>query len=132
MPGGQGGWFTYYLIKGLRGDANSNQDPYIDVEELSSYVEEKVSASTKGEQTPMSHFGEKDMIVAYDESRLYERIQTVIIQKYWLGKIKEENFEIFMVALQKGCYRNIFLTTRTILLLRADTSIRPYNCVKAL
>ena len=50
-----GGWFTYYLLEGIgTGAANYNKDLRIDAEEISRYIEERVSASTKGEQTPIS------------------------------------------------------------------------------
>lgn len=41
------GLFTYYLLKGLLGDADSNGDKMIQLKELTSYVEEEVSTASR-------------------------------------------------------------------------------------
>ena len=41
------GLFTYYLLKGLLGDADSNGDKKIQLKELTGYVEEEVGAASR-------------------------------------------------------------------------------------
>lgn len=52
------GYFTKYLIRGLRGAADSNADRRITAKELFSFVNKKVSAATKNKQHPVmwGHF----------------------------------------------------------------------------
>ncbi len=50
------GVFTYYLLEGLRGDADTNQDYIVDVEEIWGYVKRRVSETARNagnEQTPV-------------------------------------------------------------------------------
>ena len=49
----QQGVFTYYLIEGLKGHANLNDDYVIDIEELSKYVNYQVGIYTNNNQTPL-------------------------------------------------------------------------------
>lgn len=53
------GVFSHYLIQGLKGDANTNDDKIISVEELFNYIYLNVRHHTKNNQTP-SIFGEYD------------------------------------------------------------------------
>ena len=41
------GLFTYYLLKGMTGEADSNKDKKITLSELSKYVEEEVSSASR-------------------------------------------------------------------------------------
>lgn len=47
-----GGYFTHYLIRGLEGKANVNQDAYITVKELFDYVQTGVKDYSKQKQIP--------------------------------------------------------------------------------
>ena len=47
------GVFTYYLIKGLRGDADYDGDGYVTVDEAYRYVSEEVPRATGQEQHPI-------------------------------------------------------------------------------
>ena len=47
-----GGVFTYYMIGGLRGRADANQDQIVTLRELFDYVYKKVPAATDGQQHP--------------------------------------------------------------------------------
>ena len=47
------GIFTYFLLEGLRGFADTDADGRIDVDEIYKYVSQKVSAATRGRQNPM-------------------------------------------------------------------------------
>jgi hypothetical protein len=59
------GVFSQYLINGLKGDANTNKDQFVSVEELFNYIYLNVRNHTNNAQTP-SIFGDydKDMPVA--------------------------------------------------------------------
>lgn len=46
------GLFSYYVLKGLRGDADANHDHVVTVDELFNYVQTMVARETNGSQTP--------------------------------------------------------------------------------
>ena len=48
----EGGVFTYYMIGGLRGRADADQDQIVTLRELFDYVYKKVPAATDGQQHP--------------------------------------------------------------------------------
>ncbi len=50
--GGGHGVFTYFLLKGLKGDADYNKDNSVSLGELTSYLSEKVRRETKNAQSP--------------------------------------------------------------------------------
>ena len=50
----KGGVFTHYLIEGLNGLADSNQDGCVDFDEISDYVQSNVYNFTNGAQKPTS------------------------------------------------------------------------------
>jgi len=52
--GGGHGVFTYYVLKGLAGDADLNKDGTVTAGELFYYVREQVNKETGGEQTPLA------------------------------------------------------------------------------
>ena len=62
----QSGLFTYYLAVGLQGEADSNDDGVIMIEELVTYVIDSVSREAKnirgGAQTP-EFFGNRNMVI---------------------------------------------------------------------
>ncbi len=47
-----GGYFSHYLLKGLSGEANTNDDAYITISELFPFVQNGVSKLTRGRQVP--------------------------------------------------------------------------------
>ena len=47
------GVFTYYLLQGLKGEADFNNDYSVTINELMQYVEDQVKRKTKGAQNPM-------------------------------------------------------------------------------
>jgi hypothetical protein len=51
--GGGHGVFTYYLLKGLRGGADRNEDRYVSILELYDYVSKQVNEATAGKQNPV-------------------------------------------------------------------------------
>jgi uncharacterized repeat protein (TIGR01451 family) len=52
--GGGHGVFTYYLLEGLRGKADLNNDKMIRLGELTQYVSDNVRRDTKAQQSPIS------------------------------------------------------------------------------
>ena len=50
--GGGHGVFTYFLLEGLKGDADYNTDGAVNLGELTSYLSEKVRRETKNMQSP--------------------------------------------------------------------------------
>jgi len=52
--GGGHGVFTYFLLKGLRGEADFNKDGTVTAGELFAYVRDSVDKATNGNQSPMA------------------------------------------------------------------------------
>jgi tetratricopeptide (TPR) repeat protein len=73
--GGGHGIFTYYVIRGLEGEADENGDGIVTADELSYYVSSSVREATRdalqGQQTPKEGQGSFDpqMLLAYVPSR---------------------------------------------------------------
>lgn len=65
--GGGHGIFTYYVVKGLEGEADESRDGIVTADELSEYVRRNVREATKGAQNPTSDRGSFDpnMLLAY-------------------------------------------------------------------
>jgi tetratricopeptide (TPR) repeat protein len=61
------GIFTYYVVKGLEGEADENNDGTVTADELSDYVRNNVREATKGQQNPTSDRGSFDpnMLLAF-------------------------------------------------------------------
>ncbi len=60
------GVFTYYLLQGMKGEADINNDYTVTIGELMDYVEENVKRQTKGNQHPTRNQGnyDKDMTIS--------------------------------------------------------------------
>jgi uncharacterized caspase-like protein len=60
------GVFTYFLLKGLKGEADINNDYTVTIGELMDYVEQNVERQTKGNQHPTRNQGsyDKDMTIS--------------------------------------------------------------------
>ena len=56
------GMFSYFLMKGMEGDADTNNDKKITARELHAYVEQNVVQQSSGSQTPELQ-GDKDRVV---------------------------------------------------------------------
>jgi uncharacterized caspase-like protein len=52
--GGGHGVFTFYLLKGLHGEADANKDGTVTAGELYAYVRDNVAKATSGNQSPMA------------------------------------------------------------------------------
>jgi uncharacterized caspase-like protein len=60
------GVFTYYLLEGMKGEADFNNDYTVTIGELMDYVEEKVKRQTSGNQHPTRNQGayDKDLTIS--------------------------------------------------------------------
>lgn len=69
--GGGHGAFTYFVIKGIEGEADENGDGIVSADELAEYVRVNVRRETKTHQNPTSERGSFDakMVLAYNPSR---------------------------------------------------------------
>ncbi|HEY3841416.1 MAG TPA: caspase family protein, partial [Bryobacteraceae bacterium] len=69
--GGGHGIFTYYVIKGMEGEADTNNDGQVTADELAEYVHTNVRNDTKEQQNPTSERGSFDpnMLLAYNPGR---------------------------------------------------------------
>ena len=56
------GIFSYFLMKGMEGDADTNTDNKITAQELHAYVKENVTQQSSGSQTPELQ-GDKDRVI---------------------------------------------------------------------
>ena len=65
--GGGHGVFTYYVVKGMEGEADTSHDGRVTADELAEYVHTQVREATKGEQNPTSDKGsfDPDMRLSY-------------------------------------------------------------------
>ena len=65
--GGGHGIFTYYVVKGLEGEADESGDGIVTADELANYVRRNVREATKGQQNPTSDRGSFDpnMLLAF-------------------------------------------------------------------
>jgi tetratricopeptide (TPR) repeat protein len=65
--GGGHGIFTYYVVKGLEGEADTSGDGVVTADELAEYVHTNVRDATKGQQNPTSDRGsfDPDMLLSY-------------------------------------------------------------------
>jgi hypothetical protein len=57
------GVFTYYLLQGLKGSADTNQDRLVTVGELFRYVRQRVRLDTQFQQNPRMLVGDNDNLV---------------------------------------------------------------------
>jgi tetratricopeptide (TPR) repeat protein len=65
--GGGHGLFSYYVLKGLQGEADANKDGKVDVSELIKYVTDQVSAASDNKQHPRE-FGTYDNSMKLSDS----------------------------------------------------------------
>ena len=66
--GGGHGIFTYYVVQGMNGAADTNGDGVVSADELAEYVHANVRQATKAQQNPTSERGSFDpnMVLAYN------------------------------------------------------------------
>ncbi|HSW50309.1 MAG TPA: caspase family protein, partial [Bryobacteraceae bacterium] len=69
--GGGHGIFTYYVVRGMEGEADENRNGIVTADELAEYVRRNVREATGGQQNPTSDRSsfDPDMLLAYVPSR---------------------------------------------------------------
>ncbi|PID60403.1 hypothetical protein CSB45_00315 [candidate division KSB3 bacterium] len=108
------GVFTYYLLEGLKGQADNNQDAVVDVDEIWDYVKNKVTERARQEgypQTPVIQ-GEHSagIPLTYNMRRIREAQQNYIKEKqaaklatlFAEQQIDAEHFECALSMLDAG------------------------------
>lgn len=88
------GIFTYYLIKGLEGEANQDDNEYITLKELIEFVNKKVKAKAaecKGKQTP-GIMGKFDSRLIVAKVNLEEMRQKKLEEERKLAEKERNNF----------------------------------------
>jgi tetratricopeptide (TPR) repeat protein/uncharacterized caspase-like protein len=102
--GGGHGIFTYYVVKGLEGEADESGDGIVTADELAEYVRRNVREATKGAQNPTSDRGSFDsnMLLAYNASSVRSaklpppKDGTLIIE------VNQDNVEVFVDGKSMG------------------------------
>ncbi len=76
--GGGHGAFTYYVVKGMEGEADENGDGIVTADELAEYVRRNVRESTGARQNPTSDRGsfDADMPLSYIPKTLARRLES--------------------------------------------------------
>ena len=102
--GGGHGIFTYYVIKGLQGEADTNGDGVVSADELSEYVHTNVRLATQAAQNPTSERGsfDPDMVLAYNPAHV---IAAALPPPQFGNLIIEtnmDNTEIFVDGVSQG------------------------------
>ncbi|MDM8540465.1 caspase family protein [Desulfococcaceae bacterium HSG9] len=97
------GVFTYYLLEGLKGQADTNQDGVIDVDEIWNYVKRQVTetaAKAGNTQTPVFQGSVTagipltfNMAMLQDKQHLKRQQQEAVQKLYEQGLINAESFE---------------------------------------
>lgn len=62
--GGGRGIFSYYLVEGMKGYADLNENQFVDLFELERYVQDQVREASKGRQHPFRQGGSSDFKVS--------------------------------------------------------------------
>ncbi|MDC0548882.1 caspase family protein [Alphaproteobacteria bacterium] len=60
------GMFSYFLMKGMEGDADTNNDNKITAQELHNYVKENVTQQSSGSQTPELQGNKNRVLVQFN------------------------------------------------------------------
>lgn len=69
--GGGHGIFTYYVVKGLEGEADESGDGTVTADELATYVQREVRQATGGQQNPTAGGSfDNQMLLAYNPTRV--------------------------------------------------------------
>jgi uncharacterized caspase-like protein/Tfp pilus assembly protein PilF len=103
--GGGHGIFTYYVVRGLAGDADTNGDGIVTADELAEYVHTNVRAATGGRQNPTSERGSFDpnMVLAYDPAHANKPATAAALQYGTLVvQTNMDNTELWLDGKQVG------------------------------
>ncbi|HRW94183.1 MAG TPA: caspase family protein, partial [Thermotogota bacterium] len=98
---GEGGYFTHYLVMGMKGEANTNGDTEIQLGELRDYVYDRVVEQTQDKQHPDS-FGEGSAVVFADNTQLARKTVYLLADPLARGDISTEEFSYYQQILYKN------------------------------
>ncbi|MDX2134981.1 MAG: caspase family protein [Saprospiraceae bacterium] len=133
------GVFSYYLINGLKGQADQDHDQVVDLYELESYLQDRIRLETNKKQHPEVFGGRKEeALFLVDEATANElkAVEKEEIQRDFELKVLRElgdetlirHYEQFTEALQSG--QLLFPEEQSAVyyydLMYADTGFKPY------
>ncbi len=88
------GHFTHYLLKGIEGEANRDNDDKITVKEVYDYLREEVRKATSNNQTPVM-VGEREIVIAKDLRGMYDSLTLEIARMARERKIEVEYLNLY-------------------------------------
>jgi tetratricopeptide (TPR) repeat protein len=104
--GGGHGIFTYYVVKGLEGEADENRDARVTADELAEYVHRNVRDATGGRQNPTSERGSFDpnLLLAFVPRNQLVRADAVAKLEYGtlIFEVNMDGTEVFVDGESKG------------------------------
>src|SRR6202163_1045111 len=102
--GGGHGIFTYYVVKGLEGEADESGDGIVTADELSNYVRRNVREATKGQQNPTSDRGSFDpnMLLAFLPNGLRVAHQPPPVDGTLIFESNMDGVEVFVDGTSRG------------------------------
>jgi len=98
------GIFTYYVVKGLEGEADESGDGIVTADELSNYVRRNVREATKGQQNPTSDRGSFDpnMLLAFLPNGLRVGHQPPPVDGTLIFESNMDGVEVFVDGASRG------------------------------
>jgi tetratricopeptide (TPR) repeat protein len=102
--GGGHGIFTYYVIKGMEGEADTNGDGQVSADELAEYVHTNVRNDTQERQNPTSERGSFDpkMLLAYNPGRAKAGVKPAAKFGTLIIETNMDGTEIFVDNVSQG------------------------------
>lgn len=102
--GGGHGIFTYYLIRGMEGEADTSGDGVVTADELAEYVHTNVRKDTAERQNPTSERGSFDpnMVLAYNPGRARTAVKAESKFGTFVIETNMDGVEIFVDGVSQG------------------------------
>ena len=102
--GGGHGIFTYYVVKGLQGEADTNGDGVVSADELAEYVHSNVRLATQARQNPTSERGsfDPDMVLAYNPTHVTAAALPPPQYGNLIIESNMDNTEVFVDGISQG------------------------------
>ncbi len=114
-----GGWFTYYLTKAMEGEADFNNDGYVDVSEIFRYISRKIPEATGDMQHPVGYGIESNVTFSINYKKIFtENIMDIITKEYEKGSISENYYILYTKILFQSPLKddeNIFKIRKALL-----------------
>ena len=102
--GGGHGVFTYYVIKGMEGEADTDGDGQVTADELAEYVHTNVRNDTSERQNPTSERGSFDpkMLLAYNPGRAKAAMKPAAKFGTLVIETNMDGTEVFVDSISRG------------------------------